>query len=121
MWGTASTFRDGNRWTKDLPHRGKSIDQVIAETWKRKEAAPPIATPHIGGPLACWRSATRSLTPILADLAVQLEGLPLEDLIYPHFLSGPLDMRQRVDFLRFHIDRHLGQIRRITAHSEFPA
>ena len=28
---------------------------------------------------------------------------------------------QRVDFLRFHIDRHLGQIRRVTAHPEFPA
>jgi hypothetical protein len=120
MWAAVSDFRAGARWVGGRPHHGKPIEEVVAETWNTKEVAPPIATPHTGGPLACWHSTFRSLTPALNDLAVQLETARLEDIVFPHFLSGPLDSRPRLEFLRYHMERHLTQIGRIRGYSSFP-
>ena len=114
------TFRSGHQWTDARPNQGKHIDAIVAATWKPRETAPPIATPHIGGPLCFWLSATRSLRPVLADLGATLAGVTLEDVVYPHFLCGPLDARQRLEFLRFHIDRHVAQIARIRDSAGFP-
>jgi hypothetical protein len=121
IWSAADSFRAGQRWTDTRPNQGKTIEQVVQETWKPKEVAPPIATPHIGGPLCCWRSAYRSLTPVLTELTAALDGLPLEDVIFPHFLSGPLDARQRLEFLRFHMERHIAQIESILDHPSYHA
>jgi hypothetical protein len=41
-------------------------------------------------------------------------------MIFPHFLSGLLDARQRPEFLRLHMDRHLAQIEATTADPAFP-
>jgi len=111
----------GVRWTDARPNHGQSIEDVVERTWKSKEIAPPIATPHIGGPLGVWVSCLQSLRPVLSDLAKQLETLDLEAIVYPHYLSGPLDGRQRLEFLRYHMERHLAQIQRVKAHPQFPA
>lgn len=34
--------------------------KLVADTWMPREVAPPIATPHIGGPLSFWIAAFRS-------------------------------------------------------------
>lgn len=47
--------------------------------------------------------------------AMHLEGLPLDRVIYPHFLSGPLNVLQRLDFIGFHMKYHMPQIARIKA------
>lgn len=121
IWAAARQVRAGVAWSDARPHHGKSIEDVVATTWKPKELAPGIATPHIGGPLEAWISSLRSLRAVLADLATELEGLDLEAIVFPHYLSGPLDGRQRLEFLRFHMERHLEQIRRLQSHSAFPA
>lgn len=120
IWAALEAFREGQRWVEPHTNRGKSIETIIATTWKPKEIAPPIATPHIGGPIQFWVTATRSLQPILSELGAQLDQAPLEEVIFPHFLSGPLDARQRLEFLRFHIQRHVDQIARIRSSAEFP-
>ena len=120
IWAALDAFRAGNAWTEPLPNRGKSIEAIVAATWKAREVAPPIATPHIGGPLEFWLSATRSLRHILADLGVQLGDTRLGEVVFPHFLCGPLDAGQRLEFLRFHIERHARQIARIRAGEGFP-
>lgn len=120
IWAALDALKAGRGWSDALPNQGRSIDAVVASTWKPAEIAPPIATPHIGGPLSFWISATRSLQAILEDLGARLEGVTLEDVVFPHYLSGPLDGRQRLDFLRFHIERHMGQIARIRADASFP-
>jgi hypothetical protein len=61
------------------------------------------------------------LTPVLTELTAALDGLPLEDVLFPHFLSGPLDARQRLEFLRFHMERHIAQIESIRNHQLYPA
>ncbi len=120
IWAALTNLNEGHRWTADRPNQGRTIEDVVATTWKPKEIAPPIATPHIGGPMFFWVSATRSLRPVLADLGNALQDTDLEDVVFPHYLSGPLDARQRLAFLRFHIDRHVGQIARIRAAPGFP-
>ncbi|MDO8679809.1 MAG: DinB family protein [Acidobacteriota bacterium] len=120
IWAAARQVRDGIAWEGDRPNHGKSIESVVATTWKPKEMAPGIATPHMGGPLEVWISSLRSLRSVLADLAKELGGLDLEAIVFPHFLSGPLDGRQRLEFLRFHMERHLEQIRRVQSHPAFP-
>jgi len=121
IWTALEGFSRGTAWREDRPHRGKHIEDIVAGTWKPREVAPPIATPHIGGPLQLWVVATQSLRGVLAALGTQLQGVPLEDVVFPHYLSGPLDACQRLEFLRFHIERHAAQIARIRATEGFPA
>ena len=113
IWTACENFRSGRRWTDPLPNRGKSIEEVVEATWKPKETAPDEATPHFGGPLSYWLCALASLRGVLAELATRLEGQDLEQVVFPHFLSGPLDARQRLEFLRFHMERHQAQIERV--------
>jgi hypothetical protein len=121
IWAAANEVRAGTQWTAARPNHGQPIEVVVERTWKSQEIAPPIATPHIGGPLPAWISCLKSLRSVLADLAGELEGIDLEAIVYPHYLSGPLDGRQRLEFLRFHMERHLAQIHRVRSHPQFPA
>jgi len=101
--------------TEANPNLGLSIEAIIERTWKGPVAAPPVATPQGAGTLDYWRAAFRACSLVVADLANKLEGKELSAIIFPHFLCGPLDARQRLEFLRFHMDRHLEQIRRVLA------
>ena len=121
VWWALLELQEGRGWTEPRAIAGQSIESVIAATWRPKEAAPPVATPHIGGPLAFWRAATRSLSVPLAALGEALAGMELEAIVFPHFLSGPLDARQRLEFWRYHIERHLGQLAAIQSAPGFPA
>jgi hypothetical protein len=120
IWSAAPQARAGVAWTDARPNADMSIEDVVAATWKPKEVAPGIATPHIGGPIEVWISSLGSLRVVLADLARELDGLDLEAIVFPHYLSGPLDGRQRLEFLRFHLERHTEQIGRIRSHADFP-
>jgi DinB superfamily len=121
IWQAADSFREGTRvFTGEHTNHGLSIDEVVARTWKTREIAPPIATPHIGGPLQYWITYCDSCQSVLERLGTELHGLDLEQVIFPHFLSGPLDARQRLEFLRFHLDRHRAQILRLFDHESFP-
>ena len=120
IWAALLDARAGRPWQGALPHKGRTIEDVIDRTWKAKEIAPPVATPHIGGPKAVWVSALRSLNAPLRDLASHLTDEELDRVVFPHVLSGPLDARQRLEFLRFHMERHSAQVHRIRTHPDFP-
>jgi hypothetical protein len=120
IWSGLVELQAGRQWSGALPNRGKSIEAIIATTWQPKETAPPVATPHLGGPLTAWRHALQSLSGVLQELARHLQGPPLEAIVIPHFLSGPLDARQRLEFLRFHLERHREQVGRVRASEGFP-
>jgi hypothetical protein len=90
-----------------------SIDELVARSWKAQEGAPALCSPMLGGPLAYWKEAFALCERLLEALHPALEGLDVENVIYPHFISGPLDLGQRLEFRRFHMDRHLGQIERV--------
>ena len=116
MWQAVIGLECGRPvWQGEPVHRGKAIEQNIAETWREREAAPPNATPQTNGPLAYWAASLEACQPVLIALGDVLAPFDLEEVIAPHFLSGPLDARQRFEFLRWHMDHHRQQIAEIMA------
>ncbi len=116
IWQAAVALQRGEPlWQGEPVHRGKSIEQNIAETWREREEAPPEATPRKNGPLAYWVASLVAREPVVAALGRALAPFDLETVIAPHFLSGPLDARQRLEFLRWHMDHHRRQIAEIKA------
>ncbi len=121
VWQAAEGIRRGRPvWTGEPVHRGLPIEEVIARTWRPKEQAPPNATPQTDGPLAYWATCLDTCQPVLERLGAALDGLDLAAVIFPHFLSGPLDARQRLEFLRWHLEHHRRQIEEIRATPGFP-
>lgn len=126
IWKALDGVRRGAPvWTGEAVHRGCAIEDVIARTWREREDVPAIATPCWGGPIGYWIAALRAGQPVLDALGAELEraaaaGVELDAVIYPHPISGPLDVWQRLEFLRFHLDRHAGQVQRIRSHPDFP-
>ena len=132
IWRAAEGVRRGRPvWRGDAVHRGAAIEEVIARTWELTEPgpltwktaaqAPESAVPRTGGPLAYWAACLAATQPVLDHLPAVLAGLDLQAVVYPHVLSGPLDARQRLEFLRWHLDHHLQQIQDIKAAPGFPA
>lgn len=116
IWQAAVALQRGEPlWRGEPVHRGKSIEQNIAETWREREEAPPEATPRKNGPLAYWVASLAAREPVVTALGRVLAPFDLEAVIAPHFLSGPLDARQRLEFLCWHMDHHRRQIADIMA------
>lgn len=131
IWQEAGGLRCGQEvWSGPVPHRGLSIEEVVERTWKvtstgpisvrTAEKAPEVATPRSDGPLAYWAACLEVCQPVLEQLGGVLSGLDLAQLIVPHVTSGPLDARQRLQFLRWHLDHHRQQIEDIKACPGFP-
>jgi hypothetical protein len=121
IWRAAEGVARGTPvWSGESPNRGLSIDEVIERTWQPRETSPESALPRIGGPFPYWAAALRGCSGLLLELKSALLGLTLEDVIYPHVISGPLDARQRLEFLAFHLDRHARQVTGIMTHHAFP-
>jgi hypothetical protein len=121
IWRAAEgASRGAPVWTGESPNHGLNIEEVVQRTWRPRETSPDSALPRMGGPLAYWVGALRSASGLLRDLQSVLRGVALEDVIYPHAISGPLDARQRLQFLAFHLDRHHRQVAEIMSHPSFP-
>ncbi|MDB5239742.1 MAG: DinB family protein [Spirosoma sp.] len=110
MWRALQAYRAGKPvWTEEHSNRGRSIEEIINLTWQPKEQVPATAAPRMGGTLAFWCASLLSLQQLLEAFCQAVANEDLEAIINPHPISGPLDIRQRLEFLRFHIDRHRGQ------------
>jgi hypothetical protein len=68
-----------------------------------------------------WLESFRVSQLVLNRLESAFDGLDLEAVIIPHFISGPLDAAQRIDFLRFHIARHRSQVEKTIGTLGFPS
>lgn len=121
MWRAADAFRNHKPiFTGEQVHWGLPIEQIIDKTWKPKEQVPETARPRWGGPLAYWTKALENCQPLLESMINSLSGLDPEKIVHPHPISGPLNIPQRLEFLRFHLDRHRAQIDRIKSSAGFP-
>ncbi len=108
-------------WTGEAIHHGLSIEVIIEKTWQPKEQVPEVAKPRWGGPLEYWLLALQNCQPLLESLMHELKGEDLEQIVYPHIISGPLNVVQRMEFLRFHLNRHQRQIEHLKMHPSFPS
>ena len=121
IWRAAEGVAGGTPvWSGDSPNAGLSIEEIVQRTWQPREQSPESALPRIGGPFRYWAAALQNCSGLLVELKAALIGLPLEDVIYPHAISGPLDARQRLQFLAFHLERHRRQAAAIMAAPGFP-
>lgn len=121
IWKTLEGIRNKKPiWTGEAIHHGLPIEKIIERTWKEKEQVPEIAKPRWGGPVEYWIAALNGCQALLELLCRELEGHDPEHVIYPHIISGPLNVVQRLEFLRFHLNRHQLQIENIRLHREFP-
>jgi len=127
-WAALDALRGGSRpaWTGEPVHRGRRIEEVVCATWREREDAPAPTRPRAaGGPLDHWVAALYARQPLLEALGAQLGdavavGITLDRVVHPHPICGPLDARQRLELLRFHMDRHCAQIDALVAHPAFP-
>ncbi len=118
MWKTLHAIRDGKMESKLEPiHQDMPIEKVIDLTWKPKELVPPVAAPRMGGPLVFWKLSLISLQELLDAFGNDLKENELRLQAHPHPISGALDFQQRIEFLKFHIDRHRGQVAQIISDS----
>jgi hypothetical protein len=121
MWKAIAGHQQGRPvWQGENVNAGLTIEEVVKRTWKEKEDVPEIAKPSWGGPLDLWVSNLQANAIALKALGKILEGANLDKIIYPHRISGPLTIRQRLEFLRFHLNRHRGQVEGVRRHLRFP-
>jgi len=114
MWKTLYAIRDGKATrTYESDHKEWSIEKIIAQTWKEKEQVPAVAAPRLGGTLVFWRLSLANLQPLLEAFGKELKEDELRLQAHPHPISGAMDFQQRIEFLRFHIQRHRGQVQSI--------
>jgi hypothetical protein len=92
-----------------------TVEQIIEKTWKLKEIVPAVAAPRYRGTIGFWSVSLHSLQEILESSGKSIRGDELRMEAHPHPISGPMDFRQRFEFLRFHLDRHRDQVSRLIA------
>lgn len=111
MWRAVEAYRKGTPvWLGEHTNRGRSIEAIVEQTWQPKEQVPAIAAPRIGGSLGFWCFSLLNLQHLLEAFSRMVKEEELETIIHPHPISGPLDIRQRFEFLQFHINRHQRQV-----------
>lgn len=121
IWLAAEALRRGvPLQVGEAVHRGRSIEEVIAATWKPKEKAMVETDPVGEGPLSYWIARYEACRSTLEQIPQVLAGLDPALALDLHYLSGPLDAYQRLEFLRFHTDRHYDQVERLKRTEGFP-
>jgi len=121
IWKALIGIRNGKPiWEGKDVNKGLSIEEVIKRTWEKKEKVPEIAKPRWGGPIEFWITSLESCSSTLKKLSRELNGMDLEGIIYSHPISGPLNVIQRMQFLRFHLQRHQLQMENLKKHPQFP-
>ena len=104
---------EGKRELKyESKNKDLTIEKVVELTWNQKEQVPDIAAPRVRGSIRFWINSMISLRGILAEFATNLNDDMLRVIAHAHPISGDLDFQQRLEFLRFHIDRHHLQAKR---------
>lgn len=116
MWKTLHAIREGEMIrTYEFSHKDLSIEQVVEKTWQPLEQVPAVASPRLGGSLSFWKTSLLNMQNVLEAFAQDLQENELRLQAQHHPISGALDFHQRLEFLRFHIDRHRGQVSQLTS------
>jgi len=92
------------------PTPDSTIEDIVDRTWAVREVAPPLAVPSLGGSFAYWSVRLLRNRALVAAFAELVDESELDDVAYPHPISGPFTMRQGLQFIRFHLDRHRAHV-----------
>lgn len=114
MWSELDQARSGGETaTSETPDL--SIEEIVERTWQPREQAPPLAVPSLGGAVSYWLERLRGHRQLLAAFADALDDRELDAIAYLHPISGPFTLRQGLQFIRFHLERHLVHVEEIKA------
>lgn len=114
MWKTIHAIRNGQmERSYESVHRDMPVEKIVELTWQPKEIVPAVAAPRMGGALAFWQASLKSLQPVLGAFGNDLKEDELRIIAHPHPISGQMDFQQRLEFLRFHLNRHAEQVSRL--------
>ena len=94
---------------------GRTIDEIFSNLPSRVDAPEAVVPIREGRPAAYWIGRLRAHQASIVELASAMEAVGPGRIELPHFVAGPLDGRQRLQFFRWHLERHLGQLRRTVA------
>ena len=113
LWGVVERLDRGDAVQElDPALARRSIAEVFAGAPERIDAPTAVVPSHEGRPAGYWLARLRGNEALLAELGQAIRRVGLGRVVYPHFMAGPLGGRQRLQFFRWHMDRHLGQIDR---------
>lgn len=120
LWRMFKAVEDARSegWRLESPTPEASIEEIVAATWKEQEEAPPLAVPQLGGSPAYWAERMRRNEALVRAFAEFVDDAELDSLAYPHPISGLFTMRQGLEFVRFHLDRHRFHVAEARAHSD---
>jgi hypothetical protein len=101
-------------------HGRRLVEEAMDGAWREREMTSHDAAPTSSWPLEFWIASLCVCQSMLEALGSRLvdaarAGVALEDVICPHPVSGALNARQRLQYLRLHMDRHRAQIERLKA------
>ncbi|MCG8469533.1 MAG: DinB family protein [Gemmatimonadetes bacterium] len=83
-----------------------SIEEIVDRTWGGNVDAPPLAIPELGASTHYWSARMRRNAMLVRAFADTVAEPELDGVAYLHPISGPFTMRQGLEFIRFHLDRH---------------
>lgn len=107
------TAVDDHRLRGDVltsPTPEASIEDIVDRTWGEQVDAPPLAVPQLGGSARYWLERMVGNAALVRAFVEHVRDHELDHLAYLHPISGPFTMRQGLQFVRFHIDRHRGHL-----------
>jgi hypothetical protein len=88
----------------------QTIEDIVDRTWGGNVDAPPLAVPQLGGSVAYWCTRMARNADLVRAFADLVDDAELDGVAYPHPISGPFTIRQGLEFVRFHLDRHRGHL-----------
>jgi hypothetical protein len=106
-------------WEGEHVNRGLPTEVAAAEYLNGRFKVPPGGEPNVGGTLQFWIGALSSCQTMLERLGMALQEVDRE-VVFPHFVAGPLDERQWIEMINLHMDRHRLQIERLRTSKGFP-
>lgn len=112
LWRMFKAVDDSRRLSEVLasPTPDDTIEQIVERTWGERVEAPPLAVPQLGEPGSYWMVRMERNASLVSEFADLVREDELDALSYPHPISGPFTLRQGFQFVRFHMDRHRGQL-----------
>ncbi|WP_047495466.1 DinB family protein [Terriglobus sp. TAA 43] len=121
IWGSPEereTHRSIPMMQTDKPRSFSELVRDPNEALKVK--APVVWWPQGKSSGLFWLEALKSNQLLIEKLPLVLDDELASRIVSPHFLFGPLNALQWLEFLPFHLDRHVKQIARLEQREDFP-
>ncbi|MBT8335005.1 MAG: DinB family protein [Gemmatimonadetes bacterium] len=112
LWRAVEAAGESGPAAIDPPHDDRTIDEVFADLPDRVDAPEAVIPKRAGRPLGYWSGRLREHQNAIESLAGAIEAVGPDRVVLPHFVAGPLNGWQRLEFFRWHLERHLAQMRR---------